>query len=121
MKKKIGIIRKVWAPLAIYLAFFIIKAIYATPELLTTGLALVAIGLTFALWYNSGEIGLFIIGILLGLFIEIGLTGVSAAPTQQIWLEVSFFGIPYWLPLAWGIAFVTLPRVGIYLRTLNVR
>lgn len=106
-------------PLLLYVGFFLFKAITNPSELITTLIAIVLITLVFALHYNEGEAGLFILGILIGLFTEIGMAGI-AGERQQIWLEASFFGIPYWLPLAWGFAFVVLTRIGIFLRQSKV-
>ncbi len=106
---------QLWVPLALYIGVFLFKALTNPSELAFTAIAVVAIILTVALHYNEGELGLFLLGVLLGMFIEIGLVGV-AGERQQIWLDASFFGIPYWLPLAWGLAFVVLPRIGMYVR-----
>lgn len=106
---------RLWAPLALYLLIFIFKAVASPGELIVTVVAILAVFITFLLWYNEGEFGLLMLGVMLGMFIEVGLTGV-VGERQQIWLEASLFGIPYWLPIMWGIAFVVLPRIGIYIR-----
>lgn len=58
---------------------------------------------------EPGEIHLFGFGILISLIIELGLGLVARS---QHWDHASLFGIPYWLPLMWGYAFVVMRRVG---------
>ena len=114
------VIRQVWAPLALYVGFFLVKAMLGPTEIVATYMAIAAVAMTFALWYEEGELGLFIIGVILGIIIEVGLTGV-AGERQQVWLNASFFGIPYWLPIVWGVAFIIIPRFSAFMHTHKMR
>ena len=69
-------------------------------------------------WYDRvGEKYLFITGIFIGLFIEVGFRFLGY---QQAWVQASLFGIPYWLPIAWGIGFVLITRLGVLVRGLSI-
>lgn len=78
-------------------------------ELLTLGATIGAIVLTFRHGYRRNEFVLFLVGIALGLAIEIGLSSISR---QQYWKNASFFDVPLWLPVMWGYGFVVIRRVG---------
>ena len=74
-------------------------------------LTVVAIAV-FALYQSNnilGEVSLFVIGLLFGLIIEVGLGLVLRT---QHWDKASLFGVPYWLPLIWGYGFVIIHRLG---------
>ena len=98
------------------LAFFLARLFFLLDEITSTALALAAIVLTCLLWYNKHEATLFFIGVAVGAFIEIGLGSVQ---TEQFWEQASLFGVPYWLPLAWGLGFVTITRLGSVVRALD--
>ncbi len=76
-------------------------------------LTLIAIAMTVFVLSRSnnieGETFLFIIGLLLGLVIEVALGLILRT---QHWEKASFFGVPYWLPIIWGYGFVMIHRVG---------
>ena len=72
----------------------------------------------FLLKVHKNEKYLFIIGIVVGSVIEIGLRMLGY---QQTWTDASFFGVPYWLPIAWGLGFVVITRYGVRLRGLRLR
>lgn len=50
------------------------------------------------------------LGLFLGIFIEVVLGAVAR---QQYWVNASLMGVPVWLPIAWGIGFVVITRIGI--------
>lgn len=52
---------------------------------------------------------IFILGLLIGIFIEVIL---GLVVRTQHWENASFFGVPYWLPLVWGYGFVVIHQVG---------
>ncbi len=104
-------------PLIGFVLFFVVQALGRTSEGALSFTALVLSGLIFMLRYNQGEIALFLTGILFGLIIEIGLRRLGS---QQTWHRASFFGVPYWLPIAWGIGFVIITRLGIFIRGISL-
>lgn len=85
-------------------------------ELALTAFIVVVSFLIFLLKDHKNEKYLFIIGILVGSFIEIGLRILGY---QQTWTEASLFGVPYWLPIAWGLGFVLITRFGMHLRRIR--
>lgn len=58
---------------------------------------------------NNKEKYLYIIGVLLGLVIEIGLGLIHR---QQMWTNASLWGVPVWLPFIWGLGFIYIRRIG---------
>ncbi|MCR4274680.1 MAG: hypothetical protein NUW02_01370 [Candidatus Campbellbacteria bacterium] len=96
-----------------FVLFFVVQATGKTSEKALTLTVIFLSGGIFALHYNVGEIALFLLGLAFGLVIEIGLRKLGS---QQKWSRASLFGIPYWLPFAWGIGFVIITRVGIFVR-----
>jgi len=56
---------------------------------------------------------LFIIGLTTGCTIEIGMRVLGY---QQVWTSASLFGVPYWLPIVWGVGFVLITRLGMVVR-----
>ncbi len=66
---------------------------------------------------HAYERRLFLFGMLAGCVVEVGLRVFGY---QQHWAQASFFGIPYWLPIAWGIGFVLITRLGIATRGIKV-
>lgn len=65
---------------------------------------------TFVIW-QTGEVGLvlFFVGLMVGLIIEVLLGLVLRT---QHWKNASLFGVPYWLPIAWGYGFVVIHQIG---------
>ncbi len=55
------------------------------------------------------EVYLYSVGLLLGLFVEIGLTGLDRV---QVWNNSNFLSIPLWLPFAWGLGAVLFYKLG---------
>lgn len=58
---------------------------------------------------ESGEVYLYLIGVVMGLTIEVGLGLINRS---QHWDNASLFGVPYWLPVIWGYGFVAMRRIG---------
>lgn len=89
--------------------------IFPTIFLISTNEFIIAILITFLSYitilinYRRNEWILLITGIILGLIIEIGGDMVFKA---QFWSHGSLFGIPIWLPIAWGYAFIHIRRIG---------
>jgi hypothetical protein len=71
---------------------------------------------SFAWNTRTGETYLYFLGIVIGLGLELGFRYLGY---QQVWTEASLFGIPYWLPIVWGIGFVLVTRLGIYIRGIQ--
>jgi hypothetical protein len=102
-------------PLIGFVLFFVVQAAGRTSEKALTLTVVLLSGCIFALHYNVGEMALFLLGLTFGLIIEIGLRKLGS---QQKWSRASLFGVPYWLPFAWGIGFVVITRLGLFVRTL---
>ena len=58
---------------------------------------------------ERGEVQLFLLGMAIGAFIEIGLGQIARS---QHWEHASLLGVPFWLPLVWGYGFVVIRRIG---------
>ncbi len=100
-------------PSTLFVSFFIFQ-VFAQPSELTLTITLVVlIAVTALLHRNRGEITMFFIGLGAGLFIEVVLGLVAR---QQHWENASLFGVPYWLPLIWAMAFPLITRIGMYFR-----
>jgi len=99
-------------PLALFLMFFIIRAITEIPNFYSTILALFFCFLIFKVKTHKNEYKVFILGLVVGSFIEIVLGFVNRT---QFWKEATFLGIPTWLPIAWAMGFVVITRVGMTL------
>ncbi|GEM_PF-1366336 len=96
-------------PLALFLMFFIFKAVAGMSEFTLTIIALVFCALIFKVKSHRNEYKVFLLGLIVGSFIEIILGLISR---KQFWDDASLFGIPTWLPVAWAIGFVVITRVG---------
>ncbi len=116
MSTRPSIINEFWVPTVALTLFFLFQAQGSLGELFLTLFALGISALLF-LWNNRvGERYLFVIGLLAGVCIEVGFRALGY---QQVWAEASFFGVPYWLPIAWGVGFVLITRVGLYIRNID--
>lgn len=93
--------------IVLWIAFFVFQVLVLSELPLTV----LALGLCIILLLRRvpGELHLFVFGLLMALVIELGLGLVARS---QHWDHASLFGIPYWLPLMWGYAFVVMRRVG---------
>ena len=78
-------------------------------ELYTTIFAIPVIILTLYLDYHKKEILLFFVGVIFGFILELGSDLILQL---QFWENASLFGIPYWLPLFWGLCFIIIRRIG---------
>ena len=86
-------------------------------ELALTLFALSVSALLFY-WHNRiGERYLFFLGFVIGLVIEVGFRFLGY---QQVWAEASLFGVPVWLPVAWGAGFIMITRLGAWIRGLGI-
>ncbi|MBP6860144.1 MAG: hypothetical protein KBC38_01095 [Candidatus Pacebacteria bacterium] len=102
------------------LASFLFLAFQSNGALSELSLTAFVVAVSFIIFLvkdHRHERRLFIIGMLVGCVIEVGLRVFGY---QQHWTQASFFGIPYWLPIAWGIGFVLITRLGILTRGLKV-
>lgn len=97
--------------------FFLFQSQGTLSELFLTLFALGISALLFLRQSRIGERYLYLVGLILGAFIEVGFRFLGY---QQVWTNASFFGVPFWLPIAWGIGFVLITRIGIYIRNLEV-
>jgi hypothetical protein len=93
--------------IALWIIFFIFQ-VFILAELPLTILALLLCA-TLLFREERGERYLFALGVVLALIIEVGLGLIARS---QHWTNASLFGIPFWLPLIWGYAFVAIRRVG---------
>ena len=104
-------------PLLALILFFFLQARGVMSELeLTVFILALSLVILFAR-RRIGEVYLFGIGTVVGLLLEVGFRFLGY---QQSWTQASLFGIPFWLPLAWGIGFVLITRVGIYVRDVPI-
>jgi hypothetical protein len=92
-----------------FVVFFIVQISIKKHEVLLAFVTLGMIVYSFLLSYRPGEFALLLFGLILGLFIEVGLGLIIRT---QHWKYASFFGVPYWLPLMWGYGFVVIHRLG---------
>ena len=117
MSKAVSIINEFWIPALALILFFMFQALGHMSEFALTLFA-AGIAATLFYWYDRiGERYLFFLGSVMGTLIEVGFRFLGY---QQVWTDASFFGIPYWLPVAWGIGFVLITRLGVHIRGLAV-
>lgn len=96
----------------VQLLFVLAVFLIAKSELAITLLFLVLIFVLFKLQYFKGEWKVFVLGVVLGVVLELGGDLIFKL---QYWNDASFFGIPLWLPLIWGYEFVFMRRIGNFL------
>ena len=92
-----------------FLIIFPIIFLFTQSEIIVSIFILTMAFIAYKIKYNKNEIKLFIIGIILGIIMEIGGDLIFK---MQYWENASFFGIPLWLPILWGYAFVFIIRIG---------
>lgn len=97
----------IMANLLAWIAFFVLQVLVLRELPLT--IAALALCVLLYVRRERGELHLFTLGVFLALMIELGLGLVARS---QHWEYASLLGIPYWLPLIWGYAFVVIRRVG---------
>jgi general stress protein CsbA len=91
--------------LLVFSSFFLLT----TNEWILTGIIIVLILVTLKMGYHKREWILPLVGILAGILLEFG---GDLIYKLQYWSSGSFFGIPLWLPLFWGYAFLLINRAG---------
>jgi len=75
---------------------------------ISAGLILMT-AITFWMSYEKEEYKVFLLGLILGLIMEVG---GDAIYKMQYWETGSLFGIPLWLPLLWAYGFIIIRRIG---------
>ncbi|MFA5745163.1 MAG: hypothetical protein WC887_03045 [Candidatus Paceibacterota bacterium] len=113
---KSGVPAEFGIPIVAAFIFLVSQSSGRFSELALTAFIVIVTFLVFIMKDHKNEVLLFVIGILVGSFIEIGLRILGY---QQVWTDASLFGVPYWLPIAWGLGFVLITRVGIHLRKMR--
>ena len=109
-------LKEIVFPFVIFIIFFLsLQLMTDFGELITTLVAIFLIIVTFLVKKNRGEIRLFVVGILLGLFTEVVLTIIGHV---QYFENISYLPVPVWLILAWGFGFVVITRIGVHMRKL---
>jgi len=98
-----------WIPLLLFVLFFIIEVFLKPSESTLTTLIVFITFVILVLEVHKHEPKVFLLGLIMGLFIEVVLGLVSR---QQFWDDASLIGVPTWLPIIWGIGFVIITRVG---------
>ena len=78
-------------------------------ELIFTVTILAILLINFKIKYYKNEWALFFVGLVLGFFIEVVLGLVYR---MQYWENPTLLGVPIWLPIVWGYAFVFIRRIG---------
>lgn len=82
-------------------------------NILLTALFLAVTALVLMVRYEEGDIHAFILGTLVGLVVEIPGTTVSK---YQSFARPTIYGIPIWLPFAWGYGLMMMKRIGTILK-----
>ena len=109
-------LKELGVPFIGFIIFFVFQSKGKLSEkVLTLFIALAAV-ITWLISYHHNEWLLFVIGLLFGIFIEVGLRYFGY---QQKWKDASFFGVPYWLPIIWGFGFIIITRLGIFVLGLH--
>ena len=99
----------------LFLAF---ESTGAMTELSLTAFIIAVACTMFFVRSHKHEPLLFLIGIGAGIVVELGLRIFGY---QQVWQSASLFGIPFWLPIAWGVGFVLITRLGMLVRGAKTR
>lgn len=95
------------------LLFLTVQTFYQWSEISLTLLALAAAAISFLPGFHRGEGALFTLGILYGVIVEVVL---GLFHRQQVWLDASLYGVPLWLPIIWGIGFIYIGRLAVFVR-----
>lgn len=96
--------------------FLIFESYGNWPELSLTAFVVVIVFAMFAVQEHKNEPLLFLIGVVVGFVVEVGMRVFGY---QQVWTAGSLFGVPYWLPILWGVGFVLITRFGVSFRGIN--
>lgn len=92
-----------------FLIGIIIMALFWRQEILASILILVIIIIMFSIKYEKNEIYLYFLGVLIGAIVE--LWGQLIVHFQNF-TQGLLLGMPLWLPLVWGYAFIAMRRIG---------
>ena len=105
-----------------FVGYFVIQVCVKPSELVLTVLAFLILLIIICVsqvklpqfdWnFVSRETKVAVVGLILGLVIEVGL-GLIAR--QQHWEGASLLGFPYWLPIMWAAGFVVIGRIYAYM------
>lgn len=105
-----------------FVGYFVIQVCVKPSELVLTFLAVLVLSIILGVsqvknalfdWdFVSRETKVVLIGLVLGLIVEVGL-GLIAR--QQHWEGASLLGVPYWLPIMWAAGFVVIGRIYNYI------
>lgn len=95
--------------LIVLFAVLALLNLWLNNEILASVLLLCFIAAAFWKRHEKGEWKLFVLGIIMGLVLELGTTYIFKL---QYWAEGSIFHTPIWLYLIWGIGFVYIRRIG---------
>lgn len=93
--------------IATWISFFVLQVLVIDEKIVTVAAVIFSAFLFFR--YERGEIYIYLTGVVVGLIIEVGLGQVART---QFFTNASLFGVPLWLPLAWGYGFVVMRRIG---------
>lgn len=94
---------------------FLFLAAFRIHEVTLTLIALLATLISLRIC-TVAERRLYVVGLLFGIIVEVVIANVDRA---QHWENASLFGVPAWLPLIWGLAFVGINRIGYVLGTFS--
>jgi hypothetical protein len=100
--------KNILIPTLLVLLFFVSLGIFKS-EFVSTIILITCIVITFSIKNYENEWLLLVVGIIVGALFEIGGDWVYKL---QYWEMNSFFGLPYWLPLLWGLGFIVIHRIG---------
>jgi hypothetical protein len=107
VRSKFQALGKAIFPLGLWLIFFGFEVSMSSEFWLTTLASVVSMAMLYLV--TRGERWLYAIGVTLGLVIEVGLGQIAR---MQHWENASLFGVPFWLPLVWGVGFVAIRSIG---------
>jgi uncharacterized membrane protein len=111
-------IRDFGIPAAVAFLFLAFESTGSMTELSLTAFIIAVTFIMFLVREHKHEPLLFFIGLVVGAIVEIGLRVFGY---QQVWAQASLFGVPLWLPIAWGVGFVLITRVGLLVRGVHSR
>ena len=117
-KRKTNVTKEFSIPACGLIFFFLLQAGGGLSELQLTFFIAGVSSLIFYWNFRLPEVKLFYIGTAAGFLIEVGFRFLGY---QQSWTDASLLGIPYWLPIAWGMGFVLITRLGIYIHDIPFR
>jgi hypothetical protein len=86
---------------------FIIETLCS--EKVTTVAFIIVSSFVLYVWREKREWVLYVLGVILGTLCEVVLGFIAR---HQYWTEHTLFGVPLWLPIAWGLIFVVIRRFG---------